>query len=89
MVVKHATIDDLNINYVDSEGSGPTIFLFHGNSSSAESFTCLFHSELAKKYRLIAINFPGHMGSQLPENLSTLSIPYLGKFTRKVIDYFN
>ena len=42
----------------------PVIFFVHGNSSSAKSFRYQFESNLSDKYRLIAIDLPGHGESE-------------------------
>jgi pimeloyl-ACP methyl ester carboxylesterase len=38
----------------------PTIFLIHGNSSSARIFTWVFSSPLALTHHLLAFDLPGH-----------------------------
>jgi pimeloyl-ACP methyl ester carboxylesterase len=38
----------------------PTIFLIHGNSSSARIFTYIFSSPLALTHRVLAFDLPGH-----------------------------
>lgn len=69
-------IGDIDINYYESPAPSPstsrqTVFLIHGNSSSAAIFRPQFESELANKYRLMAIDLPGHGDSEKakdPEN---------------------
>ena len=82
-------IDGLKIEYSDSKGKGPWVFLFHGNSSSLEVYSELFNSELGNSCRLIAVNFPGHGKSSLPCLADKISIPELGRFTVDVINHFN
>lgn len=49
-----------NLRYIESgEGSTCIVFL-HGNSLSADTFIHQFDSHLLKKFKLIAIDFPGH-----------------------------
>jgi pimeloyl-ACP methyl ester carboxylesterase len=46
---------------VHERGSGPcTLFMIHGNSSSAEAFLYQFGSPLLERYRLVAVDLPGH-----------------------------
>jgi pimeloyl-ACP methyl ester carboxylesterase len=45
---------------VCSSGSGPTIFLCHGNSSSSRCFQRQLESSLAQTFSLVAIDLPGH-----------------------------
>ena len=44
----------------DSEKDAPTILFIHGNSASKETFIHQFESPLLQKYRLVAIDLPGH-----------------------------
>ena len=44
----------------DSGGDGPAILLIHGNSSCKEVFRHQFESPLAGRFRLIALDLPGH-----------------------------
>jgi len=53
-----------NLSVLDSEAEGPALLLIHGNSSCKEIFRHQFESALATKYRLIALDLPGHGASQ-------------------------
>lgn len=44
----------------DSQSSGRPVFFIHGNSACKEAFSKQFESDLAQKYRFIAIDLPGH-----------------------------
>lgn len=60
--------------YQKGEGDA-TILFVHGNSLDAQSFRKQFNSVLAKKYRLIAFDLPGHGNSDNavnPENTYNL-----------------
>ena len=46
--------------HVRSVGSGPPIVFCHGNSCSSRCFEKQLASDLAKRFRLIAIDLPGH-----------------------------
>lgn len=65
----------LRLRYHDSGGSGLPLFCLHGNSSGADAFLDLFAS-LGQRYRLIAIDLPGHGESDRaadPEQQYTLA----------------
>jgi pimeloyl-ACP methyl ester carboxylesterase len=78
-------IAGLAIELLDSAGDGDVIFLLHGNSSSAYTFISLYDSELAKRYRLIAINLPAHWGST---PMAVVSIPSLADLMCQITDFF-
>lgn len=48
----------------DSGGDGPAILFIHGNSSAKEIFAHQFDSPLARRFRLIALDLPGHGDSE-------------------------
>ena len=48
------------ISVRESDGSGPAVLLLHGNSSCKEVFRNQFEGDLGARYRLIAIDLPGH-----------------------------
>lgn len=60
-------IDDLEINYYETEGEGQTIVFVHGNSSSGRSFLKQL-SLLGEDYHVIAMDLPGHGLSSFAEN---------------------
>ena len=65
-----------NIATYDSGGSGPAVFLLHGNSSSSETFQAQFEGDFGKKYRVVGMDLPGHGKSDDaadPEN--TYNVP--------------
>lgn len=71
------TIETKNglISITESEGRGPPVLLIHGNSSCKEVFRNQLESEIGKKYRLIAMDLPGHGESadaQDPKNNYTI-----------------
>jgi len=51
----HATI-----SVSESGGSGPAVLLVHGNSSCKEVFRNQMEGAIGQRYRLIAIDLPGH-----------------------------
>ncbi len=52
------------ISIAESRGEGPAVLLIHGNSSSKEIFCNQLDGEVGKRYRLIAMDLPGHGGSE-------------------------
>lgn len=52
------------ISVWDSQSSGPVALLLHGNSACKEVFKNQFESDLGKRFRLIAIDLPGHGHSE-------------------------
>jgi len=58
---RYLTINGLRIAAYESKGqSQTTVFLIHGNTSSANSFARLMRSNFAKVYRVVAIDMPGY-----------------------------
>lgn len=53
-------VGGVRLGYLDNQGSGPAIFFVHGNSSSANTFELQFDSPLADRFRLVAVDLPGH-----------------------------
>lgn len=45
---------------LESAGTGLAVLLCHGNSASASLFRPLLESELGRRHRMIALDFPGH-----------------------------
>lgn len=56
---RSAQINGLNIAYWD-EGHGLPLVFIHGNSLSKQIFTPQLDSSLVQRYRLVAIDLPGH-----------------------------
>ena len=52
-----------NITVQTTGDTGPTLLFVHGNSASKEVWRKQFDSDLAAKYRLIAMDLPGHGAS--------------------------
>lgn len=57
---KETQINGQRIAYYESPGKGPAVVMIHGNSMSGLSFLKQLESPLGEKYRLIAIDLPGH-----------------------------
>jgi pimeloyl-ACP methyl ester carboxylesterase len=61
-------IGEQRIAGYESLGAGRPILLVHGNSSSSRIWQKQLQGPLGDKYRLIAIDLPGHGGSSPPPN---------------------
>lgn len=84
-------IDDLIVETRTLLRGKGVIFYFHGNSSAASSFAPLMNNlhDGGCEFTQIAVSFPGHGKSNMPTDFcDTLSIEELGKFCRKIVDYF-
>ncbi|WP_200841112.1 alpha/beta fold hydrolase [Geminicoccus flavidas] len=59
-----------------SSGNGPPLLLIHGNSSCRGVFARQFQSALADRYRLVAIDLPGHgLSDDAADPVRTYSLP--------------
>ncbi len=58
--------EDAKINFLDL-GSGPVVLLIHGGGTWSYSFRSIV-VPLAKKYRVLILDIPGHGYSDIPEN---------------------
>ncbi|MES2938896.1 MAG: alpha/beta fold hydrolase [Pseudomonadota bacterium] len=60
---RHLATPHGRIAIVESEGAGPVVFLCHGNSGGADDFAGLLDSPLGQRFRLVALDLPGHGAS--------------------------
>lgn len=60
MEVKKVSAGGQQIVYRESKGSGPAILLIHGNSASSLTFQAQLTGEFGQKYRVVAMDLPGH-----------------------------
>lgn len=79
---KEIRINGQKIAYYESPGpstlrmGAPAVVMVHGNSMSGLSFQKQLESPLGKKYRLIAIDLPGHgMSDKAPEPEKAYTLP--------------
>ncbi|KWV58745.1 hypothetical protein AS156_03045 [Bradyrhizobium macuxiense] len=61
-------IGELTIAGFESSGTGRDILLVHGNSSSSRIWQKQLQGPLGAKYRIVAIDLPGHGASSRPSN---------------------
>jgi pimeloyl-ACP methyl ester carboxylesterase len=86
--VKRLKIEAPNgaIAVCDSEGHGPAAVLIHGNSSSSRAFSRQLDGPLGKRFRLVAVDLPGHGGSDDARDPSAYSLPGHARAVRTVVD---
>lgn len=53
-------IGGVRIAYLDTGGTGQAILFVHGNSTESVTFSRQLESDLAERYRLVALDLPGH-----------------------------
>ena len=58
----------------ESEGEGPAAVLIHGNSSSSRAFSRQLDGALGARFRLVAIDLPGHGASEDAKDASAYSL---------------
>jgi pimeloyl-ACP methyl ester carboxylesterase len=66
----HIVVRDKKISYTDI-GKGKPVILVHGYLETAEVWTS-FADKLAKKFRVIIPDLPGHGSSEIPEKTDSL-----------------
>ncbi len=57
---KYVTINDLQIAYQETKGTGPAVVLVHSNSTSKKVFEKQLHSLAGAYLRIVALDLPGH-----------------------------
>lgn len=60
MIERFLEVEEQTIAITESEGAGPPVLMVHSNSLSGESFFAQLDSDLGKRYRLVAMDLPGH-----------------------------
>jgi pimeloyl-ACP methyl ester carboxylesterase len=73
MQTQFLMINGLRIAYQDTRGQGPAVIFVHGNSLSKAAFEKQLSSPLARSYRLVALDLPGHGESQHDTNTPLLT----------------
>jgi len=67
MIIVHVNIEGLDINYI-CEGEGKIILLLHGWGANIDTVMPIFN-HLKSRYKVYAIDFPGHGKSQQPNEV--------------------
>lgn len=77
------TVENLQVNYIET-GTGSTVVLIHGNPGDVGDFEFGTISELSHKYRVIAIDRPGHGTSDRPAEKGE-SVEYQAKLLHQTL----
>ena len=70
----------------ESAGQGPAVVLVHGNSSSSRAFSRQLDGPLGRQFRLVAVDLPGHGGSEDARDPSAYSLPGHARAVRTAVD---
>jgi pimeloyl-ACP methyl ester carboxylesterase len=70
----------------ESAGEGPAVVLIHGNSSSSRAFSRQLDGPLGRRFRLVAIDLPGHGESDDARDPSAYSLPGHARAVRAVVE---
>lgn len=86
MQTRKLQVGDLSIAIYESEGSGPAALFIHGNSSSGRTFHNQLDGELGQKFRLVALDLPGHGDSDraTANPAATYSLPGYAQVVNEV-----
>jgi pimeloyl-ACP methyl ester carboxylesterase len=77
------TVGNLHVTYIES-GTGHPVVLLHGNAGGVEDFEYGAVEELAREYRVIAIDRPGHGESDRPDG-DFGSVEYQSEFLHQTL----
>ena len=72
----------------ESAGEGPPVVLIHGNSSSSRVFSRQLDGRLGERFRLVAVDLPGHGESDDAKDPSTYSLPGHARAVWAVVNAF-
>jgi pimeloyl-ACP methyl ester carboxylesterase len=70
----------------ESEGPGPAVVLIHGNSSSSRAFSRQLDGPVGERFRLVAVDLPGHGASDDAKDPSAYSLPGHARAVRSVVE---
>ncbi len=75
MTEQTVEVDGQLIAYRQSHGSGRTVILVHGNSSSARTWRPLLDGAFGRRFRTLALDLPGHGRSPAASDARQYSLP--------------
>lgn len=79
-------IGALSVAVHETRGSGPTIVLIHGNSTSSRAFERQLEGPLGRTHRLVAIDLPGHGDSSFATDPArTYTLPGFARVLVEVV----
>ena len=72
---RRITLAGQEIAFKESEGTGRPVILVHGNSSSARVWNPLLTGAFGERFRVLALDLPGHGGSAPAADPAVYSLP--------------
>jgi pimeloyl-ACP methyl ester carboxylesterase len=82
------SINGHTIAYRESAGSGPAALLVHGNSSDSRTFLPQLEGALGARYRLVALDLPGHgQSDDATDPAATYTLPGYAAILRRVAEH--
>lgn len=79
-------LTSMELAYYESVGNGRSIMLIHGNSASGQTYQHQLNSPLGEKYRIVAIDLPGHGDSDPFDNMSDYGMPGYAKIVAEAAE---
>lgn len=87
MTIYHSTVQtrSASIRISESDGRGEPLLLIHGSGASRKVFGKQFSSPLAERYRLLALDLPGHGASGDAESAADYGVDALASTVAEVL----
>ena len=76
MIERRMNLDDQEIAFTESEGTGRPVVLVHGNSGSARVWRQLMAGSFGQRFRCLALDLPGHGDSAPAREPALYSMPW-------------
>jgi len=89
MTIYHSTVQthSASIRLSESDGKGAPLLLLHGSGASRKVFSRQFESALAERYRLIALDLPGHGASGDAASPADYGVDGLARTVAEVLEH--
>jgi len=71
----HIDVGGQAITFMSTAGSGPSVVMVHGNSSSSQVWRQVLEDEVGRRHRCLALDLPGHGRSAPARSLEDYSLP--------------